>query len=302
MNTAIKSSFLAELTRRYGSIKKLQGTQSLYEIGDSAARIYIRYSKIHDRYRTFFGLREDDIRKLQGKPSLICFLWDGQIEPLFIPYGDYEGIFDSTTAAKDGQFKVQVFIQEYGTELYIARAGRFNVESYFGWANLDAIVDSAKLINIPVLNHSQVQTLLGGIGISKGRDIFVPQYDRDKLDWNIGAKFQCRQLPISGFENLKGIIDEVDVIWIKPGTNELCALFEVEHSTSIYSGLLRFNDIRLSSVEMTPKYSIVANETRRSVFVRQLNRPTFIASGLNNLCTFMEYGDVFSWHRRVAQS
>jgi len=38
------------------------------------------------------------------------------------------------------------------------------------------------------------------------------------------------------------ILQEVDVIWIPPGSSELKALFEIEHSTAVYSGLLRFND------------------------------------------------------------
>jgi hypothetical protein len=35
------------------------------------------------------------------------------------------------------------------------------------------------------------------------------------------------------------------------------------------------------------------NDHRRSIFVRQLSRPTFNASGLAEVCTFLEYGNVF---------
>ena len=44
-----------------------------------------------------------------------------------------------------------------------------------------------------------------------------------------------------------------------------------------------------------------ANETRRSLFVRQINRPTFQTSGLSDLCTFLEYSNVFTWYRRLAR-
>ena len=44
-----------------------------------------------------------------------------------------------------------------------------------------------------------------------------------------------------------------------------------------HSGLLRFNDIHLVAPELRPTYSVVADETRRDRFVRQLRRPTFEA-------------------------
>jgi hypothetical protein len=41
---------------------------------------------------------------------------------------------------------------------------------------------------------------------------------------------------------------------------------------------------------------------RRSLFVRQLNRPTFRVSGLNQLCTFLEYKNVYGWFQRVCSN
>ena len=61
MANQLKPELLAELKRRYGSLRKLDATQSLYEIGKSAARVYIRYSKLHARNQGFYGLREDDL-------------------------------------------------------------------------------------------------------------------------------------------------------------------------------------------------------------------------------------------------
>jgi hypothetical protein len=78
-------------------------------------------------------------------------------------------------------------------------------------------------------------------------------------------------------------------------------LFEVEHSTTIYSGLLRFNDIHLAMPALHPRFSIVAEDARRSHFVRQVSRPTFTTSGLNELCTFLDYANVWRWYRRAVQ-
>jgi hypothetical protein len=30
-----------------------------------------------------------------------------------------------------------------------------------------------------------------------------------------------------------------------------------------------------------------------------LNRPTFQTSGLSGLCSFLDYRDVYGWHRRI---
>jgi len=75
-------------------------------------------------------------------------------------------------------------------------------------------------------------------------------------------------------------------------------LYEVEHSTPVYSGLLRFNDILLTDPRVS-RFSIVPNDVRRDVFSRQLFRPTFKKSGLAELCSFLEYANVFAWHGRL---
>ena len=155
-----KTAFLKELAERYGSLRKLGRSQSLFEIGDGAARVYIRYSKVHGENRTFYGLREQDLQELEGRPSLICFLWNGQTEPLLVPFSEYEEVFQSTSPAGDGQYKAQVYLQDDGTELYIAKAGRFNVEGHFGWGEMEALIDSARLGTVPEFSHSQMQTLL----------------------------------------------------------------------------------------------------------------------------------------------
>jgi len=298
MANTIKTAFLKELTLKYGAIHKLKGSLSLYELGDGA-RIYIRYSKVHSKNQAFYGLREEDLQKLEGRPSVICFLWDNQDEPLLIPFSEYEDVFQSTSPAGDGQYKAQVYLKGAGTELYIAGAGRFNVDAHFGWEAIEALIDSARLTPVAEFSHAQIQTFLGAIGVTKAYDIWIPQNDRPKLEWSLTSRFDCRDILPYGFEPIADILQEVDVIWIERGSSNLRALFEIEHSTPIYSGLLRFNDIHLVSPNLRPRFSIVANDARRVLFVKQINRPTFQASGLAELCTFFEYMEVARWHNRI---
>jgi hypothetical protein len=299
MTSDTKLIFLNGLTSRLGNLRRMGDSLSLYKTIDGDIRIYIRYSKIYPGERTWYGLREIDLHQLEGHASLICFIWNNQVEPLLIPYSEYEDIFQTIHPADDGQYKVQVLIKEDGTELYIARAGRFNVDGYFGWEQLNKMIDKSGASKLPDLSHSQIQTLLGSIGSVKNFDIWIPPIDRPKLDWVITHQFNCKDTLPHGYEQIEGVLHEIDVIWLQRGANDIKALFEIEHSTPIYSGLLRFNDILLSSPNVRPRFSIVANEERRSLFVRQLNRPTFHESGLGDICTFFEYIDVYNWHQRI---
>ncbi|HOG47595.1 MAG TPA: hypothetical protein PLJ35_04535, partial [Anaerolineae bacterium] len=291
--------FPFRISKTFGSIHKLGGSQSLYELGGGAARAYIRYSKVHGGDRTFFGLRAEDLHQLEGYPSVVCFLWEGQSEPLIVPFSDYEDVFGTVAPAGDGQYKVQVYLDSDGTELYIARAGRFSVEGRFGWAALQELVDIPR-VSVPDLSHAQVQTLLGAIGAAKKYDVWVPPADRSRLDWSVASRFDCRGSLPYGFQQVADVMQEVDVVWIGKGSSEVRALFEVEHSTPIYSGLLRFNDIHLTAPNLHATFGIVANQARRSLFVRQLSRPTFRSSGLAEQCIFMEYPNVFGWYGRLA--
>ncbi|MBP8954813.1 MAG: hypothetical protein KBI47_20655 [Armatimonadetes bacterium] len=295
-----KQAFVAELGRRFGRLRKLDRSQSLFELADGQARIYIRYSKVHDaRGSGWYGLRAEDLRQLEGHPALVCFLWEGQAEPLLVPFAEYEPVIEAAKPASDGQYKVHILLGGDATELYIARIGRFNVEGHMGWNNLEALVDASRASRPPELSHQQVQTLLGAIGTGKGYDVWVPASDRAKLDWSLCQRYECDVTLPPTYDRVSEIIREVDVLWVHRGSGRLRSAFEIEHSTPIYSGLLRFNDIHLVAPDLRPTYTIVANDARRDLFARQLGRPTFEASGLGELCSFLEYADVFNWHSRV---
>lgn len=297
MPNLVKQHFLHELERRFRKIKKLPNSLSLFDVADGQARIYYRYSKVHGRNQTFYGLRKEDLRLLEGTNSLICFSWDNQSEPLFIPFSDYEEVLSNIEAASDGQIKASVFIGEE-TELYLPGCGRLNVEGFFGWNILEELVDKNRLVTIPDFSHSQIQTLIGSIGCVKGYDIWIPSSDRGKLDWKLTSKFDLKtEMPIR-YDSIKNVITEVDVIWLQKGSTNIKAMFEVEHSTTIYSGLLRFNDLHLVEPSLKPKFSIVSNDLRKSLFLRQISRPTFKMSGLFDYCNFLDYKDVFAWFNK----
>ena len=299
MPNITKGKFLSELKTKFGIIKKLPGSLSLYELEGRNVLIYIRYSKIHPRNQAFYGLRAEDLKKLEGSNAVICFLWDNQVEPVFIPFSDYEEIFSQISPASDGQFKAQIYLGKESSELYLANAGRFNIEAYRGWEQLERLVDKNQLITLPELSHSKIQTFIGTIGFMKGFDVWIPNYDRNKFDVKLDNSFRFRNNLPERYSAVNSVIQEIDVIWIKKGSSDFTAMFEVEHSTPIYSGLLRFNDIHLVEPRLNAKFNIVSNELRRSLFIRQMMRPTFKSSGLSEICNFLEYKDVYLWHKNI---
>ncbi len=299
-NRAVKEAFLGEIKRRWGGFTQLPNSNSLIELGNGKVRLYLRYSTLHEGRKTFNGLRRTDLTQLGGHDSFICFLWDEQPEPLLVPFGNFEAVFADLSPAADGQYKAQVILGEGDINLYLARAGRFNVEGCLGWKALELAMIGAKL-EIPELSHGQVQSLLAGIGHKQGYDLWIPANNRSGLDRNfLGVATLRSDLP-AGYEKVRTALEEVDVVWIKKGSNILEGLFEVEHTTSIYSGLLRFNDVHVEYPTLQSRFGIVANEGRRSLYTRQIDRPTFRNSRLNEVCTFYDYPNVFAWHRRVTQ-
>lgn len=68
----------------------------------------------------------------------------------------------------------------------------------------------------------------------------------------------------------------IDVIWISKNDRLVAAAFEVEHSTSIYSGIVRMLDLALGlEMGITSKLFLVAPEDRRNQVAQQLKRPAF---------------------------
>ena len=294
-----RNEFITELRRRYGLLTRVGESRSLVSLGGDALRVYIRYSKVHPGGQTFYGLRSEDIALLQGHRAVICFLWADQADPLFVPFDQFESVIFGTVPARDGQYKVQIYQRAAGTELYIAQAGRFNVEGFFGWSVLEEHLADAELLHVPDLTHAQVQTLLGAIGAIKGYGIWVPPPDRAALDWNLVDVFEVAHGLPSGYEQSARVLSDIEVMWLEPGTSRLEALYEVEHTTSVYSGLLRFNDVLISSPQVRPRFTIVSSAGRRDLFTRQINRPTFCASGLTEVCTFLDYRNVYAWFQRA---
>jgi hypothetical protein len=88
-------------------------------------------------------------------------------------------------------------------------------------------------------------------------------------------------------------IENIDVVW-KFGPYSIKSAFEIEHSTSIYSGILRLSDLRAEAPNSNYPLFIVASKDRKRRVFEELKRPTF--SGpclrLNEVIRFLGYDQV----------
>jgi hypothetical protein len=284
------------IEERVGAVTRLPGSRSLIETA-SGLRIYMRYSKMHAKGATFYGLRQVDLNALDGHRAYICFSSDTE-PPLFVPYGDFEAVIRQSPLASDGQYKAQVIHGASSKELYLPRVGHFNVDAFGGLDTLSLEDQSADSDIGLSLSHCQAQTLLGGIGVLKGYGVYIPSNNVDLLDWSLVERFHpINSLP-NYIEDRARFASEIDVIWVDHKHDLIVAAFEVEHSTPVYSGLLRFNDVLLTCSGAN-RFFVVSNESRRELFARQLQRPTFQRSGLSEVASFLDYTNVYHWHRRL---
>ena len=85
------------------------------------------------------------------------------------------------------------------------------------------------------------------------------------------------KLPLAPSNNsLAEAIGFIDVIWFKHSAATVVAAFEVEHTTSIYSGILRLLDLAQHDAGQSLKgLYLVAPDNREHEDRLQLNRPAF---------------------------
>jgi type II restriction enzyme len=70
-------------------------------------------------------------------------------------------------------------------------------------------------------------------------------------------------------------ISLIDVIWIDQRNSQIACAFEIEKSTSIYSGMLRLLDLASSLGDRKYDFFLVAPDGREKEIVAQFQRPSF---------------------------
>lgn len=126
--------------------------------------------------------------------------------------------------------------------------------------------------------HTDVQGWLRDLGLGLGFDVWVAANDRGRPYGNGKLADGCiAELP-STIASLPGgdAIRLIDVLWLERGGGNVEAAFEVEHTTSIYSGIVRMLDLALGVPgEPFRGLFLVAPDDREEEVRAQLRRPAF---------------------------
>jgi type II restriction enzyme len=126
--------------------------------------------------------------------------------------------------------------------------------------------------------HTEVQGWLRDLGHALGFDVWVAANDRGR-PYGAGELAQgCLETLPAPVANAPGAdaVRLIDVLWLERGGDRVAAAFEVEHTTSIYSGIVRLLDLALGAADKTARGLFLVAPDEREVEVRsQLMRPAF---------------------------
>lgn len=141
--------------------------------------------------------------------------------------------------------------------------------------------------------HSEIQHHLMTLGSDMGFDVWVARNDRSRT-WNGRCLGELAnvvgELPAQFNEATNRTIELIDVLWLKG--NSIVAAFEVECTTSVYSGLLRMSDLLALQPNLEINLFLVAPDERRDKVKQEILRPTFSLKEkpLAEICGFIGFG------------
>lgn len=151
--------------------------------------------------------------------------------------------------------------------------------------------------------HTEIQWILLKLGSDIGFDIWVAKNDRNR---NYKGKSFAdlprlkSDLPLQFDEATNKTIELIDVLWLQG--NAIIAAFEVESTTSIYSGLLRMADLVAMQPNINIPLYLVAPDEKREKVITEVNRPTFsmLSPALAEICRYIPFSALRERIKQVA--
>lgn len=151
--------------------------------------------------------------------------------------------------------------------------------------------------------HTQGQYQLLKLGADMGLDVWVARNDKSR-EWEGKSFSELARLRTSlpqQFDAVTNrIVEMIDVLWLSGPA--IVAAFEIESTTSVYSGLLRMSDLLALQPNLNIPLFLVAPEERRSKVINEINRPTFsqLNPPLVDVCRFISFESLDSKIDEVA--
>lgn len=126
--------------------------------------------------------------------------------------------------------------------------------------------------------HTEIQGWLRDLGLALDYEVWIASNDKNRQ--YLGARLSegcLSQLPEAiRSADTADTVGLIDVLWISKTTKNIVAAFEVEHSTSIYSGIVRMLDLALGIPDHgDAAFFLVAPDAREQDVRAQFARPAF---------------------------
>lgn len=123
--------------------------------------------------------------------------------------------------------------------------------------------------------HSTVQGWLRDLGLALGFRVYVAANDRGRpyAEGTLGDR--CLDALPSAIERAGELVRLIDVLWLAKSEDKVEAAFEVEHTTSIHSGIVRLLDLAYGLEGSVGSLLVVAPDEREDEVRAQLARPAF---------------------------
>jgi len=135
-------------------------------------------------------------------------------------------------------------------------------------------------------DHLRMQWLLLKMGRQAGETVWAPKNDQQRITTEF--KFgDFAETFAAGLDTQVKYVENIDVVWKEEF--RIDAAFEIENSTSIYSGLLRFADLTMVAPNTVYPMFIVAPGERRNRVREQLSRPSFRHLGIHEKVRYLSY-------------
>ena len=150
--------------------------------------------------------------------------------------------------------------------------------------------------------HTRVQYYLIQLGLQHGYDVYVAKNDKNRTYEGERLGEDCVEtLNLPGFSSAATrIIEYIDVIWLED--NFIVKMFEVESTTSIYSGILRMTDFMVKVPNVAVDMHIVAASDDEDKVREEINRPTFqqvLGDAEHCSLRFLSFADVRNTYETV---
>lgn len=137
--------------------------------------------------------------------------------------------------------------------------------------------------------HTSIQFILAELGKALRCQVWIAGNDHKKKRGNETlGDLSLRTLPSLGLDDVSvDHIRLIDVLWLRG--NQVCAAFEIEHSTSVYSGILRMADLVAVAPNLNfPLYLVIPSDREEKVR-RELSRPAFRQLEMPERCAYITY-------------